>query len=114
MNKRLQFSERKALKILSTGEVELARVAFKQLFDQHFIIVYRVALLIFESPELAKETTHEIFVAIWIKRVELIGVKNFEKYLRISIRDLALEFFKKQAKSQDENSGAFFSNKIVR
>jgi len=103
MNKRLSYSEQEAIKVLSTGEVAQAKIAFKQVYDQHFIIIYRVALRVLESSELAKDMAQEIFTTIWVKRADLQGVKSFEAYLRTSVRNLAYDFFKKQLKVEAAN-----------
>jgi RNA polymerase sigma-70 factor (family 1) len=112
MNKRIQFSDQEALNALSTGEVAMAKIAFKHLYDQHFTTIYRVALRLLESSDLAKDMAQELFTNLWIKRGDLVGVKSFEAYARTSVKNLAYDFFKKQVKSEAAN-GEYISRMEV-
>jgi RNA polymerase sigma-70 factor (ECF subfamily) len=57
--------------------------AFGALVDLHWEGVYRHALTYLKSPELAEETTLDVFEKIWHKREQLINVKIFADWLFI-------------------------------
>jgi RNA polymerase sigma-70 factor (ECF subfamily) len=97
------YSEQEACSILATAETKFATIAFRQLYDQHFKVIYRVALKILDSSALAQDLTQEVFTTIWVKRAELARVNNFEAYLYTCARNLAYDHFKKKVRMEAVN-----------
>jgi RNA polymerase sigma-70 factor (ECF subfamily) len=54
--------------------------AFNTLFDRYWAKVYAVAIKYVKDPEAALEITHDIFLNIWTKRLEL-NIRSFRSYI---------------------------------
>jgi len=55
--------------------------AFKLLFDQYRVKMYAVAFKWAKSKYAAEEITQDIFIGLWISRLQLKNVQNPEAYL---------------------------------
>ncbi|MHA4812046.1 RNA polymerase sigma factor [Flavitalea flava] len=79
------YSEHELLLLLADGD----RLAFRQLFDCHWGLVYGVGLRLTKSPELSKDLVQDIFLKLWDNRIKLSGINNFKGYLYKMASNLA-------------------------
>jgi RNA polymerase sigma-70 factor (ECF subfamily) len=70
------------------------RVAFKCLFDSHFISLCRFADTFVKNHEDSEEIVLDVFTSIWEKREELIILTSWKSYLFQSVRNRALNFIR--------------------
>lgn len=78
--------EHELLLLLAGGD----KLAFQQLFDQYWALIYSLGLRITKSPESARDLAQEVFLKIWDHREKLPEIKNFRAYLNTIARNLAL------------------------
>lgn len=78
--------EHELLVLLSGGD----KLAFQELFDQYWTLIYSLGLRMTKSPESARDLAQEVFLKIWDSREKLPEVKNFRAYLSTIARNLAL------------------------
>ncbi|MGD1890779.1 MAG: RNA polymerase sigma factor [Cyclobacteriaceae bacterium] len=68
--------------LLKKGEHQ----AFKELYYQHYPMLYRYALRIIRDPVLADQSIQDLFVCIWETRAHLADVTSPKAYLLTSLR----------------------------
>ncbi|NLR81359.1 RNA polymerase sigma factor [Chitinophaga eiseniae] len=78
--------EHELLALLAGGN----KLAFQELFDQYWTLIYSLGLRITKSPESARDLAQEVFLKVWDNRERLPEVKNFKAYLSTIARNLAL------------------------
>ncbi|RZS75070.1 RNA polymerase sigma-70 factor (ECF subfamily) [Pseudobacter ginsenosidimutans] len=61
--------------------------AYRQLFEHYWPRVYSVALLLAKVPEAAEDAAQEIFAQLWIKKEQLVNVREFRAYLFATARN---------------------------
>jgi RNA polymerase sigma-70 factor (family 1) len=69
------------IKLLFTAIANGDAEAFKLLFDQYRVKMYAVAFKWAKSKYAAEEITQDIFIGLWIGRLQLKNVQNPEAYL---------------------------------
>ena len=57
--------------------------AFKVLFDRYWDKIFSVAFVLTKSVVLAEEIVQDVFLKIWLNRLKLPEIENFEGYLFI-------------------------------
>ncbi len=77
--------------------------AFGQLFHMYWKKIFNVALKFTKSVSVSEELTQDVFLKIWIKKSELIHIKNVEAYLYTIARNHILNELRKCAKEQQFN-----------
>lgn len=65
--------------------------AFRILFDHYWDSMYANALHFTKSPELAQDLVQEIFTKVWIMRVKLAEVKQFDAWLYRVAKNMILD-----------------------
>jgi len=75
--------------------------AFKIIFESSYPTVYKAALLVTASTHLAEEVVQDVFLKIWIRRLDLPAISDFRSYLFIMARNQAYKVLKKQLRWQD-------------
>ena len=75
--------------------------AFRNLFDMYWDQVYSAAFLLTKSQSLSEDIVQEVFLKIWLKREELVGVEKLESYLFIMARNHIYNVLKRQQREQD-------------
>lgn len=78
--------EYELLVLLAGGD----KLAFQELFNQYWTLIYSLGLRMTKSPESARDLAQEVFLKIWNSREKLPEVKNFRAYLSTIARNLAL------------------------
>lgn len=71
--------------------------AFKILFDKYRIRFYAVALKLTRSEVLAEEIVQEIFITVWLNRLQLPAIKKPSTYLFTMVYNNVYSHFKKLA-----------------
>lgn len=66
------------------------RTAFTLLYDYYWQSVYKTACRYLKSTALAEDLVQEVFMSIWLKRQELIYIKNLDNYFFIVARNKIL------------------------
>lgn len=87
------YNERELLEQLKSGSEH----AFTRLFDNYRGTVYGVALKFLKSPALAEEIVQDVFMKLWLKRAEMVAVKQLDAYLFIMARNFIFDRIKKMA-----------------
>lgn len=85
------------LALIANGDEQ----AFTRLFHQYRNKIYSVALRLTESTFMAEEVVQEVFLRIWIKRVSLLEIKDFEAYLFIVARNYVFSAIKRTARQKN-------------
>src|SRR5437868_5232437 len=71
--------------------------AFKLVFDFYKERFYSASLKMTHSGDVAQEIVQEVFVSLWIKRVQVAAAANAESYLFGILRNSVYAHFKKLA-----------------
>ncbi|MET4544666.1 RNA polymerase sigma-70 factor (family 1) [Pedobacter africanus] len=69
--------------------------AFRSIYDTYNTNIYKYALHLLKSEELAHENVQETFLKFWNMRKEAVGVLNLESYLVTISRNAALDVLRK-------------------
>ena len=88
-----KYDESRMLELLAAG----SEYAFTELFSRYRAKVYTVAFRFLRTEDAAEEVVQDVFLKCWLKRQELIQVKNLDAYLRTVTRNLVLNRFRKLA-----------------
>lgn len=91
------YNEQKLLLQVADGDEQAFRTVFEHLYPS----VYKAALLVTASRDLAEEVVQDVFLKIWLKRKELPAVSNLKGYIFIIARNQAYKAFIKQQKWHD-------------
>lgn len=87
------YNEQELLEQLKTGSED----AFTRLFDNYRGTVYGVALKFLKSPVLAEEIVQDVFLKLWLKRGEMVAVKQLDAYLFVMARNFIFDRIKKMS-----------------
>jgi RNA polymerase sigma-70 factor (family 1) len=90
------ISEKQLLLKIANGD----ETAYRQLFHLHWDNVYNVALALTKSVELAEDMVQDIFLKIWQKRTQFVGIERFEDYLFIMARNHIYTTLKKRSREE--------------
>lgn len=69
--------------------------AFHELFRRYYAISFEFALLFVKDHSLAEDVVSETFLKLYLNRIELGKIKQFESYLFVSIKNHSLNYLKK-------------------
>jgi RNA polymerase sigma-70 factor (ECF subfamily) len=72
--------------------------AFRILFDRYRGRIYTYALRLSEDRSLADEVVQDVFMKVWLKRVDLPAVENFSAWLYAVARHRMFDMMKQQAR----------------
>lgn len=92
------------------GVAEGDEVAFKVLFDTYRPNIYTTALRVTNNEWMAEDIVQDTFVKVWIHRQQIPAIANFETWLYVLSKNIALDIIKKKAHyktySQEEAKNA--------
>lgn len=86
-------NEHEILKKVASGDAR----AFTYLFDTYYKHLGQYVFRLTESTEVAEEIVQDVFVKIWSRRSELVGIESFTNYLFIISRNSTYRFLKEKA-----------------
>ncbi len=72
--------------------------AFRILFDRYRGKIYTYSLRLSEDRSLADEVVQDVFMKVWLKRVDLPAVENFNAWLYAIARNRMFDMMKQQAR----------------
>ena len=73
--------------------------AYKELFEIFYNRLFRLAFIITKSKELSEEIVSDVFIGLWRKRAEILGIKNLKVYLYVAIKNTSLNYLSGLTKS---------------
>jgi RNA polymerase sigma-70 factor (family 1) len=79
---------------LAEGSVE----AFDEIYARYSAIIYKEALRLLRSREMAKDLVQEIFATLWDRRSRFEEVEHFQAYLVTMSKNLAYQYLFKASK----------------
>lgn len=82
----IRFDEGQLLRGLKNG----SESAWKQIVDQHKVVLFYKAYDILNDTEEAKDVVQELFMSLWIKRANLKVSGSLENYLYVAVRNRSL------------------------
>ncbi len=89
------YNEQQLIQLITEGDEQ----AFSKLFDHYRNKIYSVALKLTHSTVLAEEIVGDVFLKIWLKRTDLMGIQNFSAYLFTIARNNTFKVLKQIAKN---------------
>ncbi len=72
--------------------------AFEKIYKSYYNRLFRLAVSIVKSEELANEVYDDVMLNVWQKRRELRHVNNFTVYLYVSVKNASLRQLSKASK----------------
>ncbi len=87
------YDEKRLLLLISQD----SNYAFQFIYDLHKDNIYRVAIMILNSPILAEEVVQDVFLKLWFERKNLTELQSLENWLFIVARNHCLKQFRKIA-----------------
>lgn len=100
MQSRVSEDEENLLNEIAAGDHR----AFRLLFDLYHHKVYSYSLRFLRNETLAEEIVQEVFISLWLKRVDLPAIANFGGYLRVITKNQTLNALKKLALDFKKNA----------
>ncbi|WP_160069473.1 RNA polymerase sigma factor [Sphingobacterium bovisgrunnientis] len=70
-------------------------MAFRQLFEAYHPNIYTTALRITNDENIAQDVVQDTFLKVWINRIQLTTVDNFEGWLYTIARNITFNILKK-------------------
>lgn len=64
--------------------------AFAELYNRYWKRIYTMALSYTRSPEAAQDIVQDVFLKIWIKKENLLQVREFKPFLFVTARNLII------------------------
>ncbi len=95
------------LKTTLLKTAEGSHSAFEELYNAYFSKSYSFALYFTGTNYLASEVVADVFLNLWKRRARLPGIKNWDSYLYISIRNRALAMRQRDISRTPESSDLF-------
>lgn len=93
INKLCAVNEEKALlRELQKGD----ELAFRQIYNQYYGVLYLHAYSKLRDRETAKDIVHDLFAGIWQKRESLMITGKLSSYLYTSVRNRVLDYISKE------------------
>lgn len=74
------------------------QMAFEKIYKGYYNRLFRLALSVVKSEELANEVYDDVMLNIWQKRKDLAHVNNFTVYLYVSVKNASLRQLSKLGK----------------
>lgn len=90
----MNISEQEILREIASGNEK----AFRQLFGRYWDNIYGIAFALTKSSGLAEEMVQDVFVKIWLKRMQLTTVICFEAYLYTIARNHIFNTLRKKVR----------------
>ena len=87
------YDEKRLLLLISQD----SNYAFQFIYDLHKDNIYRVAIMILNSPILAEEVVQDVFLKLWFERKNLTELQSLENWLFIVARNHCLKQLRKIA-----------------
>jgi RNA polymerase sigma-70 factor (family 1) len=72
--------------------------AFKDMYRQYFVKLYRFAISLTHCNESAEEIVHDVLINLWKKRNSFAEIENLNTYLYVSVKNLSLNHIRSQEK----------------
>ena len=72
--------------------------AFKELYREYFIKLYRFGFSIVHCRESAEEIVHDVLINLWKKRNSFDEIEHLNTYLYVSVKNLSLNYLRNQGK----------------
>jgi RNA polymerase sigma-70 factor (ECF subfamily) len=88
----------------SNNESKLSSSEFEQVFRSNYRVLFHLGYQISKDRELTKDVIQTLFLEFWDKRERLVGVENWEAYLRRSMHRKMIEVLKKEARQYKTQS----------
>jgi RNA polymerase sigma-70 factor (family 1) len=76
-------------------------LAFKDVYRQYFVRLYRFAFSFVHCKEPAEEIVHDVLINLWKKRNTFTGIENLDTYLYVSVKNLSLNYIRSQRTHTD-------------
>lgn len=89
------YDEAEIITLVSQGDER----AFANLFQHYKNKIYSIAFKLTHSATIAEEITVEVFLKIWLKRVDLLAIQNFSAYLFAITRNSVYKALKQIVKN---------------
>jgi RNA polymerase sigma-70 factor (family 1) len=70
--------------------------AFAELYNRYWKRIYTMALTYTKSPEAAQDIVQDVFLKIWIKKENLLQVREFKPFLFVTARNLIISSLRNQ------------------
>jgi RNA polymerase sigma-70 factor (family 1) len=77
--------------------------AFKQLYLRFFQPLKHFAYTITHSHEQAEEVVEDVFIQLWTNKENLLSVENLKVYLYVSVRNIGINYLKKENKHSHQS-----------
>ncbi|MCF3107352.1 RNA polymerase sigma-70 factor [Niabella sp. CC-SYL272] len=74
--------------------------AFRQLYNQYHQKIYAIGFYLTRSRTVAEDIVQDVFLKIWNKRADLPEVRHFEGWLKVIVKNHALNVLEKAAKER--------------
>lgn len=85
-------NEKTLLQDLRKGDA----LAFQQIYDQYYGVLYLHAYHKLRDREVAKDLVHDLFACIWQKRDSLTITGTLSSYLYVSVRNRIIDYISKE------------------
>ena len=66
--------------------------AYKELFNMYYKRLCQFAFLFIRSVEITEEVVLDVFINMWIKRDQLVQIRNIRSFLYTSVRNQAIDY----------------------
>src|SRR6188768_1653356 len=74
------------------------QIAFEKIYKGYYTRLFRLAMSVLKSEELANEVYDDVMLNIWQKRRDLEHVNNFTVYVYVSVKNASLRQLSKLGK----------------
>lgn len=92
MHENVDDIDRDLLLALAQGD----HLAYQEVFNRYWGLVYGTALRLTKSPEIARDLAQDIFLKVWENRDRLPGVRNFRSFLFTVSHNLIIDYLRKK------------------
>ncbi len=84
------------LKPIVTRLIQSDKLALEQLVDAYYQRLMSFAMPVVKSHDVAEEVVMDAFMKLWEQRSTLADVRNLETYMYVMVRNLSLNYLRKQ------------------
>src|SRR5690348_3270596 len=81
--------------------MDLHKLAFEELFLNHYEKLVQFAFLFLKNIQLAEDAVADVFASIWKKPERLSGVSNIEAYLYTSVKNACFDQLKRMERGSE-------------
>ncbi len=93
MSNHVLYNEKEIISLVAGGDEN----AFTTLFRCYNDRIYSIAFKLTNSPVLTEEIVQDVFLAIWLKRADLLKIDKFQAYLYAITRNNAYKVLQRTA-----------------